>query len=1155
MAGEGMNEDEARFRVMTGKEPDELDRKLGFDFIPYQLGEKALTERENGYKIADDNETVEAVSIPDDALPEFKTRADLRNWLIGKFNEIGNVTINSTGANVEFNKTSAQRAIKNARQKKNNIAYPEIEKVVSGAKYSGFREADERHQNVKGQDVYHSGVVYKGVPYSVEFYVDVPLHGNTGDNFAGNKISKIEIAPTETQVTSENQNRPANNLSDAISNISLAVLRGKVKPARYDASTSTYYQVAEENARLDAENPIYNGETININGQEKTVYNSNGDRIAQSAEALRNFYKWFGDSKAVDEKGRPLVVYHGTYAEFDTFDKEKIGGAHDQGFYGRGFYFSRYKGEARSYGSKVMPVYLKISKPFDLEGVDSGKYSGMNNIFEKGAILLRQLGLLDEEQLKKLDFYEKTKKDFLNKIEVFPPSENQNVWFGEVESPSGQKILERAWESDNTKDGLIDVLWNKYTRYIKYDDGTYFQYILDGLSFTGFMRDDGYRPNEFTEKLEKLGYDGVYQGDEFVVFEPNQIKSVYNRGTFSPESDNIYYQRGRGYVGYSMSVNMAEAQEENRLPASKAAKALGVSTQAIKETIPTSEWHHASSYYNKVDVYDINPYLELKAGKELSTDEYSEEDIAEYKANWEAMKAFPKPDKSVKQFYGDAEWLEWSGSRARPKVEEHKETGILIEEKGSFYTFHLPNGTTVKKKIGSNGTYVKSEEEKARQKYTDEMYDAKIDRLTQISKAYEDEWNSFLAEKGLLKPEFEAFEKYWTESNRDRDNFYIEGQKPYSEYKETGLRRIHKETDDNLNDWYILQEWDGEKWNDLEKREEYQRAAFDAEMVPSKKSFLRQRSKDYERLLTASSAEEIEQELQRQKSEEEQEGVYYQGQIADNAGAVELTINTAEETAGVSEDEFKQKMLDTLKSFKGNKIFNQSLGGEIEIRTSSIKKYKSFFADKNKRLIVPYIPELLAKARFVSENTYTPETEKNVIAYWKADLPINIDSDTYNVHLTVKQDDKGNFFWDAQVQEKARRTVSATNPSVGGLASDISEDTLNITPLKQNVDRNLVVTHATTLDKNVYLTVKKDNHGNLFWDAQVQEKSPSADPATNPGVKGLASDISEDTLNITPLKQNVDRNLVVTHATTLDKNVYLTVKKDNHGNLFWNAQV
>lgn len=241
----GMSVEEATFRVKTGREPTELDKALGYDFIQYQIGE-ALTERENGYKIADDNETVETVVIPDNALPEFKTRADLRNWLIGKFNEIGNVTIKSTGANVEFNKTGAQRAIKNARQKKNNIAYPEIEKVVSGAKYSGFREADERHQNVKGQDVYHSGVVYKGVPYSVEFYVDVPLSGNTGDNFAGNKIREIKIAPTETRVTSENQNRPANNLSDAISNVSLAVLRGKVKPARYDAETGVLYQTGAE---------------------------------------------------------------------------------------------------------------------------------------------------------------------------------------------------------------------------------------------------------------------------------------------------------------------------------------------------------------------------------------------------------------------------------------------------------------------------------------------------------------------------------------------------------------------------------------------------------------------------------------------------------------------------------------------------------------------------------------------------------------------------------------------------------------------------------------------------------------------------------------------------------------------------------------------
>lgn len=178
-----------------------------------------------------------------------------------------------------------------------------------------------------------------------------------------------------------------------------------------------------------------------------------------------------------------------------------------------------------------------------------------------------------------------------------------------------------------------------------------------------------------------------------------------------------------------------------------------------------------------------------------------------------------------------------------------------------------------------------------------------------------------------------------------------------------------------------------------------------------------------------------------------------QGQIADKGQSIELTINSQEEMQGLSNEDFKNKMLETLKSFKGNKIFNQSLNGDIEIRTSSIKKYKSFFADKNKRLIVPYIPELLGKARFNKmEASYVPEKEPNIKAYYKADLPINIDDDTYNVHLTVREDQYGNFFWDAQINEKPQRATPATNPGDTGLLSGLSgEDALNITPIKGNV--------------------------------------------------------------------------------------------------------
>lgn len=79
------------------------------------------------------------------------------------------------------------------------------------------------------------------------------------------------------------------------------------------------------------------------------------------------FKKWFGDSKVVDESGAPLIVYHGTFADFDKFDPARFGNT-DRGFHGEGFYFSESKDYAGSYaparGGVVMPAYLNISNPF-----------------------------------------------------------------------------------------------------------------------------------------------------------------------------------------------------------------------------------------------------------------------------------------------------------------------------------------------------------------------------------------------------------------------------------------------------------------------------------------------------------------------------------------------------------------------------------------------------------------------------------------------------------------------------------------------------------------------------------------------------------------------------------------------------------------------
>jgi hypothetical protein len=95
--------------------------------------------------------------------------------------------------------------------------------------------------------------------------------------------------------------------------------------------------------------------------------NSNGKPIAYNDTALANFWAWFKGSKVVDEHKRPLVMYHGTNADFTRFSYEhaSVGAAE----YGAGFYFTNYPSTASSYANpdadapNVIPVYLSIKKP------------------------------------------------------------------------------------------------------------------------------------------------------------------------------------------------------------------------------------------------------------------------------------------------------------------------------------------------------------------------------------------------------------------------------------------------------------------------------------------------------------------------------------------------------------------------------------------------------------------------------------------------------------------------------------------------------------------------------------------------------------------------------------------------------------------------
>jgi len=167
-------------------------------------------------------------------------------------------------------------------------------------------------------------------------------------------------------------------------------LTGKAVDASVNRTRTAYDMITQEDK--PAETQVYDvgmrfmatplPPTVTVNGAERPTTNSKGLPIAQTEEGVRNFWKWFGDSKVVDEQGRPLVVYHGTpTGNFTVFKPLQF-------FSLKKEYADIYQSSSassRNYNRpQVAPstyeVYLKIEKPFDTRKSQVAK-----NIFNRFA--------------------------------------------------------------------------------------------------------------------------------------------------------------------------------------------------------------------------------------------------------------------------------------------------------------------------------------------------------------------------------------------------------------------------------------------------------------------------------------------------------------------------------------------------------------------------------------------------------------------------------------------------------------------------------------------------------------------------------------------------------------------------------------------------
>lgn len=254
------------------------------------------------------------------------------------------------------------------------------------------------------------------------------------------------------------------------------------------------------------------------------------------------FWNWFGDSKILDESGKPLICYHGSNnSNITTFDINLIGkNTGNNGHYGYGIYFSTNIKEAKTYGDNIYECYIKIENPFTgtKEQILQLKQNGIDSI--------------DEQVVKSIDFI--SFKDSFTKDSIV------YQFVKDIES----RGLSGAWKNyikldidRNLYDDKIEIVADisEYTD-INNDVNGVPDFILDYMKELNiepklnydfeteqslhWITDLGNNSKEITDIILQLGYDGIYYGTELVIFNSNQIKSIDNNGNWDINSQQIY---------------------------------------------------------------------------------------------------------------------------------------------------------------------------------------------------------------------------------------------------------------------------------------------------------------------------------------------------------------------------------------------------------------------------------------------------------------------------------------------------------------------------------------------------------------------------------------------------------------------------------------
>lgn len=320
------------------------------------------------------------------------------------------------------------------------------------------------------------------------------------------------------------------------------------------------------------------------------------------------FKKWFGDSKVIDENGKPLVVYHGSLWKFDAFGKSDEFDFSFSPKFAHEYAAQKSFEQALDLSPVLYSVYLKVEKPFDFRDeksvdelfakIEDKEISFFGNVYTKEQFKDYLMGLSYEHTVPKADFEKaqigmaysrwnenveetmssvadakivyKNKDYFVALDEIDEPRRSpfSSEPAGRVDRDDVYKQVEKLAKDIDFADEYIKKITlntnlvkttyevgkgyvNEYTPYeltvrLRKVDNPKIAKKGSGYDNWSFMESSKVGDTYFLDFLKENGYDGYYKQEKeqlnISVFNPEQIKSVNNRGTFDAENPNIYYQ-------------------------------------------------------------------------------------------------------------------------------------------------------------------------------------------------------------------------------------------------------------------------------------------------------------------------------------------------------------------------------------------------------------------------------------------------------------------------------------------------------------------------------------------------------------------------------------------------------------------------------------